>query len=119
MFDLITLIQASFIWDATWQLSYLLRQSLLFQGHITKVCTEQMMCSIYIVQGGQKGGLTLLDLDPVGFSQPGTAVGVMTPLSSWDNWCQHDSSLTASNAFFKTHNGSIAHQDVNCRICLA
>lgn len=59
------------------------------------------MSSIYVVQGGQERELTLLDLDPVGFSQPGTAVGVMTLLCSWDNGGQSDSSLTGLKCFFQ------------------
>lgn len=53
------------------------------------------------MSGGQKGELTLPDLDPVVLSQAGTAVGVMTPLCSWDNGCQRDSSLTGLKCFFQ------------------
>lgn len=53
------------------------------------------------MSGGQKGELTVLDLDPVVLSRPGTAVGVMTSLCSLDNGCQRDSSLTGLKCFFQ------------------
>lgn len=53
------------------------------------------------VSGGQEGERALLGLDPVVFSRPGTAVGIMIPLCSWDNGRQCDSSLTGLKCFFQ------------------